>query len=164
MQLDSHTLRTLAFQSLNLAVFVGIIYRAAKPSFVGFVAQRSVTLREQIIEAKKRLETSQQQYAEYRARLESMGAEVAALRAQNAQDIAAVSSRIKEESSRQAQRIVSEARLARDASISASKARLARELGRLVLARAELMIKDKLTGDQKAKIRRDFSNQLEQIQ
>jgi F0F1-type ATP synthase membrane subunit b/b' len=164
MHIDSHTIKTLAFQFANLIIFVSIIYRFAKAPFLEFVKNRSLTLREQITEAKAKLQSAQEQYQEYRARLESMGAEVAALRSQNTQDVAAVTARIREDAAKQSQRIVAEARVAREASLEAAKGRLVGELGNLVLSRAEALIQERLTGDQRARIRREFSNQLEQIQ
>jgi|GEM_PF-831641 len=164
MHIDTHTIQALAFQFVNLIIFASILYRFGKAPFVDFVASRSATLREQITDAKLKLQAAQDQFNEYRARLDSMGAEVAALRAQNAQDVAAVTARIREDAAKQSQRIVAEARVAREASIEAAKARLVADLGSMVLTRAEMLIKERLTGDQKARIRKEFSNQVEQIQ
>jgi F0F1-type ATP synthase membrane subunit b/b' len=167
MHIDSNTaktLETLAYQAFNLLVFGFLVYRGAKAPFLQFVANRSTSLRAQILDAKKQLEAAQAQYAEFRSRLQSMDAEVAALRAQNNQDVAAVSARIREEAAKQAQRIVSDARIARDAAIDFVRTKMTQELGLQVLNRAEALIQEKLTGDQKARIRREFSTQLEQIQ
>jgi F0F1-type ATP synthase membrane subunit b/b' len=163
MQLDLPTLKTLGAGFINLGIFTAIVYKAGKKPFLESVTTRSNTLREQIQEAARQLDAAQAQYHEYKARLASIDAEVSALRTQNQQDVVTVAQRLRESAGKQAQQIVSEARMARDAAISAAKARLALEAGAQVIERAEALIKGRITGDEKAKIRREFSNQLEQI-
>jgi len=163
MQLDLPTLKTLGAGFVNLGIFTLIVYKAGKKPFLDSVAARSSTLREQIQDAKKQLESARAQYGDYKSRLDSIHAEVAALRAQNAQDVTAVSQRLREAASKQALQIVSEARMSRDAAVEAAKRRLALEAGQQILDRAEALIQSRITGDEKAKIRREFSNQLEQI-
>ena len=163
MQLDLPTLKTLGAGFINLGIFTTIVYKAGKKPFVEFVSARSTTLKEQIQDAKAQLDTARSQYSEFKARLDSIDAEVAALRSQNAQDVSAVAQRIRENSSQQALQIVAEAKLSRDAAVAAAKARLAVEVGQQIIERAESLIQSRITGDEKAKIRREFSNQLERI-
>ncbi len=163
MHLDAATLKTLGAGFVNLGIFLAIIYRVGKQPFVDFVKNRSLQLREQVQDAKVQLEKAQAQYSEFQARLASIDSEVSALRSQNHQDVQAVSTRVREDSGRQALQIVAEAKLARDAAVDAARKRLALDVGQMVIDRAEAIIKSRMTGDEKARIRREFSNQLEQV-
>jgi F0F1-type ATP synthase membrane subunit b/b' len=163
MQLDLPTIKTLGAGFVNLGIFTAIIYKTGKKPFLDFVSTRSKTLHEQIQDAKSQLDVAHTQYSEFKAKLDSIESEVSALRAQNTQDVAGVSTKIREAASQQASQIVAEARLSRDAALIAAKRRIALDVGQQIIERAETLIQSRITGDEKARIRRDFSNQLERI-
>jgi F0F1-type ATP synthase membrane subunit b/b' len=157
-------METLFAPSFNLLILIiFMVYKLTKPA-KEFVSLRHNTIREDIHSVKQELQQAQEKYDEFSSKLKAIDAEIVTLREQGQQDIAAMKKRIVSESGRLSLNIISDAKRAAEGLYLELKGQLYSELSAQVLDRAELLLREKLTGDDRMTIRSDFSRQLEAIQ
>lgn len=145
---------------INFAALVGILVWKLKTPVVSAVLDRSNTLRDELKRVQDQLATAQAQYDEYSAKLKAIDAEIASLKEQGKQDTEAMRVRIGTEARKLAVVIVSDARQSAQAMFGDFKVQLRAEIAQKVLEQAEVIIKQKLTGDDRARIRSEFSKRL----
>ena len=129
-----------------------------------FVALRHATLRDQILSVRKQLAGAQEKYEEFSAKLKTIDSEIAVLREQARQDAQGAKSRAVSEAQRLSANVVADARAASAQLYDDLKAQLRHELAVRALARAETILNSRLTGDDKARLRQEFSTEVEGAQ
>jgi F0F1-type ATP synthase membrane subunit b/b' len=149
-----------SFNLLILIVF--LVYKLRQP-VKDFVSLRHKTIREEIQTVRQELQVAQEKYDEFSSKLKAIDAEVVTLREQSQQEISALKQRILSESRRLSLNIISDAKAAAENLYLELKGQLYSDLSAQVLDRAELILRDKLTSDNRLAIRNDFSKQLEAI-
>ena len=157
-------MQTLIAPAINLLILVGILVYFLKTPLKSFVLERHNTIRTDLENVREQLATAKREYEEFSRKLASLTAEVAELRAQAAKDIDATRVRLIADAKRLAANIVVDARGSAEALYSELRGQLYTELSLRVLERAEAILRDRLTGDDRLRIRKEFSNQLESSQ
>lgn len=151
---------SLLFPLLNVSLLVAaLVYYLRKP-ILEFVATRHVTLRSEVEGARTRLRHAQEKVEELSAKLQGVDAELAGIRQQGQRDVSDLKARILADSKKLAQTISQDAQLAAESAQRDFKRELLLEAGTKILARAEELLRDRLTGDDRARLTREFSNQL----
>lgn len=145
---------------VNFSALVGILYWKLKGPVISAVAERSQTLRTELKNVQNQLLTAQAQYDEYAAKLKAIDAEIASLKEQGKQDAEAMRVKIGTEARRLATVIVADARISAQSLFADFKTQLRAELAHKVLDKSEVLIKQKLTGDDRVRIRSEFSRRL----
>jgi F-type H+-transporting ATPase subunit b len=150
--------------AFNLAVLIVLLVVKVKQPLRDHVRNRHLSLKDELESTRQKLSSAQEKYDEFTAKLKTIDAEAAALREQARADAQATQQRIATESKKIAASIVTESRSTAQNLYSDLKSQLLGELGQRVLERAEAMLKERLTGDDRVRIRQEFSQQVERAQ
>jgi F0F1-type ATP synthase membrane subunit b/b' len=157
-------METLILPFFNFSILVGLLYWKLKAPAKEFVAQRSVDVGAELRKTAEQLATAQKQLAEFSAKLKSVEAEVQQLRSEAKTEAARIQERTLNEAKRLADQVVRDANSRKESLILEAKGKLATDLALKVVDRAEALLKGRLTGDDRARLRKEFSNQLERLQ
>jgi len=155
---------TLVAPFVNVLILVGLLVYFLREPVRTFVSQRYETIRDTVKKVRDMLRQAQEQYDEFSAKLKAIDAEVVALHEETRQEAFAAQTRILGEAQRMSQIILSDARVASENVYSDLKTTLRVKLAARILERVEELVKDRLTGDDRAKIRQEFSVHVENVQ
>lgn len=157
-------MQTLIAPFINLLILVGLlVFYLRKPLRV-FAETRHNTIREDLESVRNQLRSAQEKHAEFSAKLRAVDAEVSGIKSQMIQDAQAMKSRIVAEAQKLSGNVIQDAKHASTVLYTEFKSSLYSELGARVLDRAEAILKERLTGDDRARIRNEFSSQVETAQ
>ena len=157
-------METLIFPAINLAALLGILAFYLRKPLADFVSSRHVTVRSEIQASHDALADAKARSAEISARLVGMGAELNSLREQARQDGEKSKDEILGAARRLSLMIVSDAKASTSAMQTEFREALGRDLTAMALARAEVRLRDRLTGEDHARIRQEFSTLVEKTQ
>lgn len=144
----------------NLVVLVGILAYYLRGPLKAFVRSRHDYLRDEVARVEAQLKLARERHDEFSAKLKAIDAEVQAIHDQIRQDAEAMKVRVTTEARRLAQTIVADSRSSAESLYSDLRKQLRIELAERVVVRAESILRDRLTGDDRARIRNEFSQQL----
>lgn len=150
--------------TFNLVVLLGLLFYYLRDPIRTAVRIRHETLRDELTKVRETLVQAQNQHEEFSAKLKAIDVEIAAHRNQLLQDAQAAKQRIIADAQRLSGNIATDARRAAEALYAELKGSLYADAGRSVLDRAEAILRDRLTGDDRARIRKEFSTQVETAQ
>ena len=148
----------------NVTVLVGVLVYFLRKPISDFVSSRHAGLRDEVQRVSEQLRQSQSQFEEFSAKLKAIHAEISALREQAKQDAEATRARVVNDAKKLSAVILSDAKSSADAAFGDLKTQLRTELANRVLERAEALLRERLTSDERVRIRREFSSQLEKVQ
>lgn len=154
----------LIYPTINLAILITIMVVYLREPISGYVRTRHETLRDELRRVRDLLANAKAKYDEFSAKLKAMEAEIHSLRDQAKQDAASAKSKILAEAQSLSATIVSDARKSAQGLYGQLRSELFTEVGGKVLDRAEAMLRERLTGDDRARIRNEFSSQVESVQ
>lgn len=157
----SHGLSTLIAPAFNLGLLATLLFVKVKQPTRDFIRQRHATLKDELMSVRQMLSSAQERYDEFSAKLKTIDSEITVLREQTKQDAKLAQQRIASEAQRLSATIVTDARAAAGGLYTDLKSQLLTELGGRVLERAETLLRDRLTGDDRVRIRQEFSAHLE---
>lgn len=149
--------------TFNFLVLIAILAYYLKQPIKDFVSNRHVSMRDELARVRELLKQAQSKNEEFVSKLKAIDAEVASLRQQMAQDAKSAKQRLVSDAQRLSATIVSDARMAAEGLYSDLRGQLHSELGSRILERAETLLRDRLTGDDRARIRKEFSSQVEGV-
>lgn len=149
---------------INFLLLVALLVWKLRGPVKNFVAQRHNTLRNDIDTVRESLKRAQERYNEFSAKLKSVDQELIALRQQSRQDAEAMRVRVVADAKKLATTVVTDARASSENVFQELRGQLRAELGVRVIERAERILRDRLTGDDRVRIRNEFSKQVEAIQ
>lgn len=154
---------TLVAPFINFFILVGLLIYFLREPLRTFVSQRYETVRDTVKKVRNMLREAQEQYDEFSAKLKAIDAEVAALHDQAKQEAHAAQARVLQEAQRMSQLILADAKVSAENVFSDLRTGLRVKLATQVLERVEELVKDRLTGDDRAKIRQEFSIHVENV-
>jgi F0F1-type ATP synthase membrane subunit b/b' len=154
----------LIFPTINLAILLVILFVYLREPTRLFIRTRHEELRDELRRVRDLLINAKAKFDEFSAKLKAMEAEVQSLRDQARQDAATLKSKILAEAQSLSATIVSDSRRSAQGLYGQLKSELFVEVGHKVLDRAEAMLRERLTGDDRARIRNEFSSQVERVQ
>ena len=157
-------MHTLIAPFINLLILIALLVYYLRQPLKDFVHGRHLSIHGDIKKAQEQLRDAQARHEEFSAKLKAIDAEVSALHQQARQDAEATKARIIQEAKRLSDNIVSDAKSASQALVSELKDELYHELGSHVLSRAEKIISERLTSEDRARIRKDFSQHVGSMQ
>jgi F0F1-type ATP synthase membrane subunit b/b' len=157
-------MNTLLWPFLNLIILIAVLLWKGKAPFTAFVFQRHSTIRDEVQRVRSLLRSAQVKYDEFAAKLKAVDAEINELNERAQQDAKAAQSRIIAEAQRLSAAVVTDARSSAELLYGELKGQLFLELGSRVIDKAEKLLLDRLTGDDRARIRQEFSSQVERVQ
>ncbi len=149
---------------INFTILVALLYWKLKEPVRKMVAERHSFIRDEVSRVEQLLANSKSRFDEFAARLKAIDAEVNSLRAQSAQEGEAMKLRIMADAKRLSGVIVADSQAGVRDVFSDARNELRLRLGLKVLDRAEQILRTRLTGDDRARIRQEFSRKVESIQ
>ena len=154
-------MHTLIGPLINLLILVGILVYYLRQPMREFARTRSVSIRDEVARVREQLDRAKTKHSEFSSKLKAMDAEIAGLKNQAIQDAHAAKARIVAEAQKLSANISSDAHNAAVTLYSEFKGQVYGELGNRVLDRAEKILRERLTGDDHERIRREFENQMQ---
>jgi F-type H+-transporting ATPase subunit b len=154
----------LIFPTINLTILIVVMVVYLREPLRGFVRARHEELRDELRRVRELLVSAKSKYEEFSAKLKAMEAEIQSLRDQTNQDVSATKSRVLAEAQALSATIVSDSRRSAQGLYGRLKSELFSEVGHKIIDRTEQMIRERLTGDDRARIRNEFSTQVESVQ
>lgn len=148
----------------NLFILLAFLVYKLRAPLRDFVSQRHVLLRTEIQTVSQQLKAAQEKFDEFSAKLKSVNSEVASIQDQTKQDAALMKQRILADARRAATTVVADSKAVAQGLYSQMAVQLYSELSFRVLERGETLLRERLTGDDRARIRQEFSRQVESIQ
>jgi F-type H+-transporting ATPase subunit b len=154
-------MNTLVAPTINLVILLSVLFYYLRAPLKNFVSSRHTTIRDELAAVEKMLRDAKAKYQEFSKRLDALSTEASELRAQAAQEAQAVKTRLIEEAKKLSANIVTDAKSSAEGLYSELRGQLYAELSQQVLERAEKLLAARLTGDDRARIQKEFSHQLE---
>jgi F0F1-type ATP synthase membrane subunit b/b' len=147
--------------TFNLAVLIGVLAYYLRQPLRDYVSTRHSTVRDELVKAGELLKSARERHGEFSAKLSAVDAEIEALRKQLGQDAQATRQRIVADAGRLASLVVADARTAAEGLYADLRSELYEELGIRTVERAANILRERLTGDDRARIREEFSSQVD---
>lgn len=154
----------LVLPALNFFGLVGLLAYYLRAPLKSFVRNRHALLDTEIRDVSEKLASARAKFEEFSAKLKTIDSEIQSIRTQSRQDAEAMHTRVASDAKRLAERVVVDAKFSADGVFKDLKDSLRAEMGAKVVERAESMLRARLTGDDRVRLRREFSQQVEAIQ
>ena len=140
---------------------LGILFYYLRQPIKDFIRNRHTTLLSDLKTARTKLHEAQEKYEEFSSKLKAVDAEIAAIWDASRKDTEQTKTRVANEAHRLALTISADAKTASLGLVDEFKAFIRADLGRRVLRRAEALIRNQLTTQDRAKIGQEFIQQIE---
>ena len=157
-------MHSLAISFLNFSILVGLLIYKLRQPLKDFVLARHKSLREEIFSVQEQLRLASDRFEDYSKKLSQVDSEIQDLRTQLKEDILQLNQRILTEAKKASEAVVGDAKTSAQSLLSDLRADLYSDLVYRVVDRSEALVKERLTSDEKVRIQREFSKQLERIQ
>lgn len=157
-------METLIAPVVNLVILIGLMAYYLKQPLKEFAKGRHHSIRTELEAVRNQLANAKTKHAEFSSKLRAMDAEIAGLKTQAVQDAEGLKKKVQAEAQKLSSNIIEDAKHASKVLYSEFKGQLYSELGTQVLDRAEKILRERLTGDDRARIRQEFSTQVETMQ
>jgi F-type H+-transporting ATPase subunit b len=145
---------------VNFAILAGVLVYFLKTPLVEYLGSRITKVREDLVAAASMRETASRQLADIEAKLKALPAELEALKARGAEEIAAERVRIREAAEAERQRLLEHTRREIDMRLRVAKRELVEHAADLAVAVASERIKRSITPDDQARLVDRFTTQL----
>jgi F-type H+-transporting ATPase subunit b len=153
----------LIFPLINLGILLAILVTKLREPIRAYVASRHADIRDELQRVRDLLTLAQTRDAEFQGRIGALDAEITTLKQQVQADSAATKSRIIAEAQRLNASIIADARATSNGLYAQLRSELLADVGVRVLDRAEAIVRERLTAEDRARIRREFATQLEAV-
>ena len=144
------------------ALAAGLFYVLRKPTRE-FVEARHQTLRASVQESEAKLRDAQARYDEFSSKLKAIDVELTSLRNYTLDGAKASAGALVIEAQKLSASLRDDAARTARAFAADFQAEMSSEFARKALDRAEAVLRQRLTGDEQVRIRREVSKQLEQV-
>ena len=152
---------TLIWPMINFAILVAGIVYFTKKQFLDFVALRHTSMRDELQRVRGQLASAEKDFADYQGRLSNLDREVRELYIQSKADMESTKLTLMAQARKMSETIVTDAQASSESLVQEFKTQIKADLTRQVMAKAESLVRARLTGEDRDRIRRDFSKQVE---
>ncbi len=146
---------------INFIILVTILVFAMKKPLKEMVRERHETLKDKLEATQRELAAAQKKFEEYSMKLRSLEGELTDYRRAADEDVEAMKTRVIHEAKKMADNIVVDAKKTSEAMAGEFKDKMRAEFAQSVLARAEGIIRSRLSDGDRERIRKDFSKEVE---
>jgi F-type H+-transporting ATPase subunit b len=154
----------LIYPTINLAILIAVMVVYLREPIKAFVRTRHEGLRDELRHVRDLLANAKTKFDEFSAKLKAMEAEIQSLRDQAKQDAGSAKTKIIAEAQGLSATIITDARRSAQGLYGQLKSELFVEVGHKILDRTEVLLRERLTGDDRTRIRNEFSTQVERAQ
>ncbi len=156
-------MKSLLFSYFNFLLLLVILTWKARPPLRQFLVERRDRIRTDIEAVSQLLSRAKLQKEEFAAKLKAVDAEASALRQSARSEAEQLRQKVVANSKLLAARIVDDSYKAAVAAGADLRVELRAEMAQRIVRRAEDQIQESLTGDARARIRQEFSQQVETV-
>ncbi|MCM2323137.1 MAG: ATP synthase F0 subunit B [Oligoflexia bacterium] len=149
--------------TLNLLVLIAILVHYVRSPVRQFVLARHTAIRDELKSVRELLRKAQEKHDEFSSKLKAIEVETTSLRDQARQDAQAFRLRLLGEAQQLSSNIVSDARSTAAGLLEETKHELYLDLGSRVLDRVEALLRERMTGEDRARFRKEFLSQMETV-
>ena len=160
---DHSSIAGLIAPFINFAILIGAFIYFLRTPVRSFVHSRHTALKTELDTTHAKLVSAEKQYQEYTHRLSMMDAEIASLLQQIREEAETTKVRIITEAKRTADQIVIDSKRTSESMVTEFKDQIRAELANQVIARTEVLLKSRMTGDVREQLKKDFSKQVENV-
>ncbi len=154
---------SLLLSSINLVILVGFLVYKLRQPVREYVALRTRSIHDEVQSVGEMLKEAERKYEEFSRKLEEVDQEIQGLKAQTHSDIASMKQRFSAEILNLKRTVIEDAKVSSTALIEEFRREIYLEFTEKVLERGEILIQDRLTGEDRARMRQEFSRQLEAV-
>jgi F-type H+-transporting ATPase subunit b len=151
------------WKTANFLILVGALTYFLRAPLMGYLAGRIGKVREDLVTAKQTRETAARQLAEIDAKLAALPAELEALKARGAEDLAAERVRIEQEAQAERQRVLEHTRREIDMRLRVAKRDLLELGANLAVNVASDRIRTSITPDDQARLVDRYAKQIGEV-
>ncbi len=156
-------METLLWPVVNLLLLIALLFHLLRKPVTVALQGRHTTLRDEIQRVREQLTQAQARFDQFSAKLRTMESEAENLFQQSKQDATQTKEALISKASRASQTIVQEAKQGTSLRFEDLKREVRTEFSGKVLAKAEEIIRKRLTGEERARILKEFSSQMETL-
>ncbi len=153
----------LRFHLLNFLLYVGLMYALLKKPFSAAMTKRREVMEDRVAKAGQELSAAESALAVVRQKLQSVDSEAAKLSGEIRSDAEREAQRIVADAEKKAQRVKAQGVRLAQAEVKSMEAALRRELGQLVLRRAEERVRSELTAEKDQVLRQRASQASKEL-
>jgi F-type H+-transporting ATPase subunit b len=144
----------------NFAILAGVLVYFLRSPIGAYLASRATAIRSDLVAAAEMRATATAQLAEIERKLQSLPAELAALKAQGAQDVAAEQARIAQAAALERERLIDQTRREIEMRLRVARRELTEHAAQLAVQVAEERIKRVITPDDQLRLVERYTAQL----
>ena len=148
------------FRLANFAILAFLLVRFLKAPIAAYLASRSTQIRQDLVTASEMRATATAQLAEIEKKMQALPAELAALKAQGAEDVTAEQGRIARAAQDERERLLDQTRREIDMRLRIARRELTEHAARLAVSVAEQRIKRSITHDDQMRLVDRYASQL----
>jgi F-type H+-transporting ATPase subunit b len=156
---EESLLRTVA-RFANFAILAGVLVYFLRAPIAAYLASRGTQIRQDLVTAAELRETASAQLAEIARKLETLPAELAALKAQGAEDVAAEQARIAQAAALERERLVDQTRREIATRLRQARRELTAHAATLAVQVAEQRIRHSITPEDQLRLVDRFTSQV----
>lgn len=153
-------METLFWPAVNLSLLIALLAYKLKGPMKTYIRSRHETIRSGLDEAQSLLSSAQSQFDEFSAKLKGLKNEVVLMERQSREGAESARDKMLNQAKEAAGLIVSDARESAVAAANDLKDEIRIEFAEGVISEAERLIQERLTGDDRERIRKEFSSQV----
>jgi F-type H+-transporting ATPase subunit b len=146
----------------NFAILAGVLVYYLRTPIRAYLASRATAIRSDLVAASELRATATAQLAEIERKLQSLPGELAALKAQGAQDLAAEQARIAQTAASERERLIQQTRREIEMRLQVARRELTEHAAQLAVQIAEQRIKRDITGDDQLRLVERYTSQLQE--
>lgn len=154
----------LILSYINFAILVGVLVKLVGPKFKVYVRERHDEIKKNLEINRLRMREAKAQYDDFSSKLKVVTQEADALRAQIQKEAQETSARQISNAKTATGAMIADAKQAAQSLLQDFKQELKAEAGARVVNRAEELLRQKLSADDRVRIRKEFSQSLEKMQ
>jgi F-type H+-transporting ATPase subunit b len=144
----------------NFAILAGVLVYFLRAPIAGYLASRGTQIRQDLVSAAEMRETASAQLADIARKLDTLPAELAALKAQGAQDVVAEQARIAQAAALERERLVDQTRREIATRLRQARRELTAHAAELAIKVAEERIRRSITPEDQLRLMDRFTSQL----
>jgi F-type H+-transporting ATPase subunit b len=144
----------------NFAILAGVLVYFLRTPIRTYLVSRATAIRSDLVAASEMRATATAQLAEIERKLQSLPAELAALKAQGAQDVAAEQARIAQAAALERERLIEQTRREIATRLQVARRELTQHAAQLAVQVAEERIRRTITPDDQLRLVQRYTEQL----
>jgi F-type H+-transporting ATPase subunit b len=161
-EVHEQTLLQSAAKIANFAILVGLLVYFLKTPVSVYLVSRATAIRRDLVTAAEMRASAAAQLAEIERKLQSLPAELAALKAQGAQDVAAEQTRIAQAAAVERERLIQQTRREIEMRLRVARRELTEHAAQLAVRIAEERIKRTITPEDQMRLVDRYTAQLKE--